>query len=242
MDVQPPLPADPKLFHAYTKNSVVEDALAGLRLCYDFVGLAVPWLSSGPQSDTLSVCDRQIPVPDTGLALNSCQTWKFPAALPVVTHSILSWRNTLPIWVTSWENLFMPNANNKGADQPAHPRSLISTFVVHCLNSVIPLVSISEISSLYSAAAKTYFFKWVQPAVRHRLTYIKRFALTSSLRKPMLTTWHFGAGGDILGQKPKNMLFDKKKKKKCEKLELHYKTVEVNQWVVISRGSHPNVS
>ena len=53
----------------------------------------------------------------------------------------------------------------------------------------------------YSAAAKIYFFKWVQPAVRHRLTYIKMLVLTSSLRKPMLTTWHFSAGGDILGQK-----------------------------------------
>ena len=42
----------------------------------------------------------------------------------------------------------MPYAKNKGADQLAHPRSLISTFVVHCLDSVIPLVSISEISSL----------------------------------------------------------------------------------------------
>ena len=39
----------------------------------------------------------------------------------------------------------MPYANNKGADQPAHPRSLISTFVVHCLDSMIPLVSISKI-------------------------------------------------------------------------------------------------
>ena len=28
------------------------------------------------------------------------------------------------------KKLFMPYANNKGADQPAHPRSLISTFVV----------------------------------------------------------------------------------------------------------------
>ena len=28
----------------------------------------------------------------------------------------------------------MPYANNKGADQPAHPRSLISTFVVPCLD------------------------------------------------------------------------------------------------------------
>ena len=42
-------------------------------------------------------------------------------------------------------------ANNKGADQPVHPRSLISTFVVHCLDSIIPLVPISEISSLYLA-------------------------------------------------------------------------------------------
>ena len=44
-------------------------------------------------------------------------------------------------------------ANNKGADQPAHPRSLISTFVVRCLDSIIPLVSISEISRLYLASA-----------------------------------------------------------------------------------------
>ena len=29
----------------------------------------------------------------------------------------------------------MPYANNKVADQPAHPRSLISTFVVRCLDS-----------------------------------------------------------------------------------------------------------
>ena len=42
----------------------------------------------------------------------------------------------------------MPYANNKGADQPAHSRSLISTFVVRCLDSVMPLVSISEISRL----------------------------------------------------------------------------------------------
>ena len=46
------------------------------------------------------------------------------------------------------KNLFLPYANNKGADQPAHPRSLISTFVVRCLDSILSLVSISEISSL----------------------------------------------------------------------------------------------
>ena len=40
----------------------------------------------------------------------------------------------------------MPYANNKGADQPAHPRSLISAFVVRSLDSIISLVSRSEIS------------------------------------------------------------------------------------------------
>ena len=33
------------------------------------------------------------------------------------------------ILIEPWENLLMPYANNKGADQPTHPRSLISTFV-----------------------------------------------------------------------------------------------------------------
>ena len=43
------------------------------------------------------------------------------------------------IWATSWENLFKPYANNKGADQPAHPRSLISPIVVRCLDIIISL-------------------------------------------------------------------------------------------------------
>ena len=42
----------------------------------------------------------------------------------------------------------VPYANNKDADQPTHPRSLNSTFVFRCLDSMIYLVSVSEISSL----------------------------------------------------------------------------------------------
>ena len=38
----------------------------------------------------------------------------------------------------------MKYANNKGADQPAHPRSLISTFVVRCLDSTICILAISK--------------------------------------------------------------------------------------------------
>ena len=40
----------------------------------------------------------------------------------------------------------VPYAKNKGEDQPAHPRSLISAFVVRCQDRMIPLVYISEIS------------------------------------------------------------------------------------------------
>ena len=43
---------------------------------------------------------------------------------------------TIDIWAMSWENLFMLYAKNKSADQPAHPRILISTFVVPCLDSI----------------------------------------------------------------------------------------------------------
>ena len=42
----------------------------------------------------------------------------------------------------------MSYANNNGTDQPAHTRSLISAFVVCCLDSIISLDSIAEISRL----------------------------------------------------------------------------------------------
>ena len=61
------------------------------------------------------------------------------------------------IWATSWKNLFLQYANNKGADQPAHPRSLIrrsliSTFVIRCWDGIIPILAKSKISWLYLAS------------------------------------------------------------------------------------------
>ena len=43
---------------------------------------------------------------------------------------------------------FLPYVNNKGADQPVHPHSLISTFVVHCLDSIIPCFYIRNFKTL----------------------------------------------------------------------------------------------
>ena len=40
-------------------------------------------------------------------------------------------------------------ANNKGADQPVHSRSLISAFVILLLESIISRLATSEILSFY---------------------------------------------------------------------------------------------
>ena len=59
----------------------------------------------------------------------------------------------------------MSYANNKGVDQPAHPHILISAFVVRCLHSIIPILHISEISSLQLASVTeqaSLFLTWSQ--------------------------------------------------------------------------------
>ena len=48
----------------------------------------------------------------------------------------------LLIWATSWENLYMPQANNKGADQPA-----TCTFVIHYLYTITPEAATSHLCS-----------------------------------------------------------------------------------------------
>ena len=42
----------------------------------------------------------------------------------------------------------MPYANNKGADQPAHHHSLISAFVIRCLDSTTPLLARLQLVSV----------------------------------------------------------------------------------------------
>ena len=45
----------------------------------------------------------------------------------------------------SWENLSY--ANNNGGDQAAHPHSLISAFVVRCLDSIMTKVAVNTMAS-----------------------------------------------------------------------------------------------
>ena len=66
---------------------------------------------------------------------------------------IFKWKQISFYFEPSHEKLcLMSYANNKGADQPAHLRSLISAFVVYCLDSIISLDSIAVISRLKLAS------------------------------------------------------------------------------------------
>ena len=51
------------------------------------------------------------------------------------------------------QNLFMPYGNTKDADQSAHPCSLISVFVIHSLDSTIPVDVVLKVSRLRLASA-----------------------------------------------------------------------------------------
>ena len=63
-----------------------------------------------------------------------------------------NWQQGLAYEPGHEKTCIMSYANNKGADQPAHPRSLISAFVVRCLDSVMSLVSVTKIWSLLIAS------------------------------------------------------------------------------------------
>ena len=75
------------------------------------------------------------------------------------------------IWVASWQNLFMAYANNKDADQPAHPCSLISAFIVRCLDSLIPILAISGFKSLASFCSWTDRFEFCLVAKPRRQVF-----------------------------------------------------------------------
>ena len=71
----------------------------------------------------------------------------------VICHRTLSymlvWKN-YPIYGPRREKTCLRGfANNKGADQPAHQRSLIITFVIRLLKSIISRLVTSEISLFY---------------------------------------------------------------------------------------------
>ena len=70
----------------------------------------------------------------------------------------------------------MPYANNKGADQPAHPQGLISPFVVRCLyvDIITPVVVLSKIPRLWPACVSEQAglsLTWFSHDVAQFITY-----------------------------------------------------------------------
>ena len=104
-------------------------------------------IRASAENSKLLLTDRYLkmfnPFPDKWSNQPLSQIKYDPICLNIIRPSCIT-----IVWAKWWENLFMSYANNKGADQPAHLCSLISTFVVCFLDSIVPLVSISEISSL----------------------------------------------------------------------------------------------
>ena len=94
----------------------------------------------------------------------------------------------------------LPCANNKGVDQPAHPRSLNSTFVVRCLDSIINQVGHPQSATKFHDFSLTEFY--------FSLTKILSFYGLFLFLQPI---------NDKLSLCSSPILQFKKKKKKCLK-------------------------
>ena len=57
-------------------------------------------------------------------------------------------------WASARENLSSGVANNTGADQPAHPRRLISAFVIRFSESIICKLNTCEISIFFVSVSE----------------------------------------------------------------------------------------
>ena len=79
---------------------------------------------------------------------------------PSIVVSLNYSRPTLNLKKVSRGILPLGSANNKGADQLAHPRSLISAFAIHLLNRIIFKLAPIEILLFYlvSVAEKAGFW------------------------------------------------------------------------------------
>ena len=122
----------------------------------DHISRSLPRWRSG-NSDDVVVVTSQDPYHGEETETQMMWSWSYLKILTTVKKRQLRWCGrghtsrffgmAKTVWATSWENLFLPYAYNKDADQPAHPHSLISAFVIRCLESIIPpLFFISDIS------------------------------------------------------------------------------------------------
>ena len=66
----------------------------------------------------------------------------------------------MPLMSHIKRKLLLVYANNKGADQAAHARSLISAIVIHCLDSTIIHVATPALSEFSNLASPCSLARW----------------------------------------------------------------------------------
>ena len=74
-----------------------------------------------------------------------------PKCKQIIKFSFGSYRNVIICYIEYGlphceKNLTLFHMNNKGGDQPAHPHSLISAFVIHSLENTIDKLATCKIS------------------------------------------------------------------------------------------------
>ena len=84
---------------------------------------------------------------------------------------------------------------NKDANQPAHPCSLISALVVCCLDSIITLLEIAKMSSLYLVSVTeqvSLSLIWSQtPKTGFLMTWLNYYPGSEQLISAFVVhTWH----------------------------------------------------
>ena len=94
------------------------------------------WQSSKPVNPDQTAPDLDLHCLLRSACLTTCE---YTVSLIIITWTQPSFGQTMQ------KTCLMPYANNKSADQPAHPRSLISTFV-RCLGRMICILAISKVS------------------------------------------------------------------------------------------------
>ena len=87
--------------------------------------------------------------------------WLFPRCCGLVC-SVWLWYFLIILTLSSYgsrheKRCLQGFANNKGPDQPVHPRSLISAFVIRLLKSVTSRLAFSEISNFELVSVADYF-------------------------------------------------------------------------------------
>ena len=85
--------------------------------------------------------------------------------VPIWTYKIHFLKLCMPLMSHIKRKLLLVYANNNGADQAAHARSLICAIVIHCLDSIIiATLALSEFSNYASPCSLT---RWSEPYHAH---------------------------------------------------------------------------